>query len=93
MKNRLTDLNDYLFAQLERLADEDLTGEAMVAEIQRAESIVSIADTIVDNASLQLSACKLLAEHGDRFAKQLPMLASGNGNGTSNGNGNGEVKS
>jgi hypothetical protein len=75
VKNRLTDLNDYLFAQLERLADEDLSGEAIATEIQRAGAIVDVADTIVENARLQLAACKLVADHGDRFAKQLPMIA------------------
>jgi hypothetical protein len=75
VKNRLTDLNDYLFAQLERLADEDLSGEAIATEIQRAGAIVDVADTIVENARLQLAACKLVADHGDRFANQLPMIA------------------
>lgn len=76
MKNRLTDLNDYLFAQIERLADEEMNGEAISAEIQRAEAIVKVADAIVDNARLQLSAVTFAAQHGDRFAKQLPMIAA-----------------
>lgn len=75
MKNRLTDLNDYLFAQLERLADEDLSPDKIEAEIKRADAIVQVADTIVVNARLQLDACKLVAEHGTGFGKNLPMLA------------------
>lgn len=75
MKNKLTDLNDYLFAQLERLADEDLAPDAVKAEISRAQAVVQVADKIVDNARLQLDACKLVAEHGDRI--KLPMLGGG----------------
>lgn len=76
MKNRLTDLNDHLFAQLERLAEESLTPEQIESEAQRSEAIVKVADKIVDNARLQLQACKLIADHGDRFMKHLPMLGS-----------------
>lgn len=79
MKNRLTDLNDYLFMQLERLSDENLSGEAIAGEVERAEAIVQVADKIVINARLQLDACKLIAEHGDRVAKNLPMIAASNG--------------
>lgn len=75
MKNKLTDLNDHLFAQLERLTDEKLSGEAIDTEIRRATSVIQVADTIVLNARLQLDACKLVAEHGDRI--KLPMLAAG----------------
>lgn len=76
MKNRLGDLNNHLFAQLERLADEDLTAEQIEVEVKRADAIVQVADTIVDNARLQLQACKLIADHGDRFEKHLPMLGA-----------------
>lgn len=75
MKNRLTDLNDHLFVQLERLGADGLSGEAIATEVQRAQAIVLVADKIVTNARLQLDACKLVAEHGDRFAKSLPMIA------------------
>jgi hypothetical protein len=76
VKNRLTDLNDYLFAQLERLADEDLSAEAIESEIKRASAVVQVADKIVINARLQLDAVKLVAEHGDRVVKHLPMIAA-----------------
>ena len=34
MKNTLTDLNNHLFAQLEKLGDDDLTGEELNTEIK-----------------------------------------------------------
>ena len=77
MKNRLSDLNNHLFAQLERLGEEDLTPEKIEAEAQRAAAIVAISDQVIRNATLQLQAVKVLADHGDRFKSQLqPMLGS-----------------
>jgi hypothetical protein len=64
MKNRLTDLNDILFAQLERLTNEDLSSDQIKDEIARGGSIVDLADKIVDNAKLQLDAVKFAAMNG-----------------------------
>lgn len=71
MKNKITDLNDHLFAQLERLADESLDADKLDAEVKRAEAMVSVADRITDGAKMRLAAAKLYAEHG---AQVLPML-------------------
>jgi len=75
MKNRLTDLNDHLFMQLERLSDEDQSAEQIEAEIKRAEAIVQVSDQIVGNSRLQLQAAKLVAEYGGNFEKHLPRIA------------------
>lgn len=76
MKNRITDLNDHLFAQMERLAEEGLSGDKLEAEVQRTEAMVKIADMIVDNARVGIQAANLVANHGDRFRRDLPMLAA-----------------
>jgi hypothetical protein len=65
MKNKLTDLNNHLFAQLERLGEEGLTEEEIKKEVRRAESIVHIAEVIIANAAVQLKAVQLAADHGD----------------------------
>ena len=56
MKNTLTDLNNHLFAQLERLSEESLNVEQLAFEAERSKSLTIIARTIVDNARLMLDA-------------------------------------
>jgi len=76
MKNKLSDLTNHLFAQLERLGDEDLTAEQIDQEVKRSEAIVSISDQVVVNANLQLKAAKLFADHGATIVPHLPMIGS-----------------
>lgn len=64
-KNTLSDLNNHLFAQLERLSDEAITKEDLKKEVERAKSINGIAKNIIDNAKTALE--------GARFSyEQLP---------------------
>ena len=61
-KNKLMDLNNHLFAQLERLSEEDLAGDKLKDEIDRSRAIGGIAKFIIDNASLALQAQKALGD-------------------------------
>lgn len=74
MKNKLSDLNNHLFAQLERLSDESLTPEQIDQEVTRAAAIVDVSNQIVKNADLQLKAANLVANHGERFRDMLPAM-------------------
>ena len=74
MKNKLGDLNNHLFAALERLSDEDMTAEQIEQEAKRASAIVAVADTIISNADTQLKAAKLWAEHGQQIMPMLPQI-------------------
>lgn len=74
MKNKLTDLNNHLFAQLERMSEEGITPEQIELEAKRADAIVDLSDQVLAIANMQLKAVKILADHGDRFKGQLPML-------------------
>jgi len=60
MKNKSIDLNNHLFAQLERLGSEDLKGDALKAEIARSKAMANVAHNVIDNARLNLEAQKAL---------------------------------
>ncbi len=64
MNTKLTDLNNHLFAQLERLGGEKLSQETLEREVQRTQSIVSVSEQIINNAQIALKAAELVAKHG-----------------------------
>lgn len=74
-KNKLTDLNNHLFAQLERLGEDNLTTEDIEREMKRTESIVQLSEQIIDNAQVSLAAAKLIADKGiGNWEQMLPEL-------------------
>lgn len=74
MKNTLGDLNNHLFAQLERLNDEDITQEQLEKEIMRAKSVSEVSMQIINNANLILRAEKFKDEKLDPNTKVPKML-------------------
>lgn len=54
MKNGLEDLHNHLFAQLERLSDEGIKGEALKEEVSRAKAMTSVCEEIVSAGRLAL---------------------------------------
>lgn len=77
MKNKLIDLNNHLFAQLERLNDEELKGDQLREEIDRSKAVTGVSKEIVANARLALDAEQLKQEYG--LKKAPAMLEQGNG--------------
>ena len=75
MSNSLTDLNDRLFAQMDRLGQDDLAPETIETEAKRAGAMVAVADNILKNAALQMNGARLIAEHGDAALRNVPMIA------------------
>jgi len=74
MQNTLGDLNNHLFAQLERLNDEDLTQEDLHSETERAKAITMVAGKVIDNAKLVLEAKKFMDNKIDAELNVPKML-------------------
>lgn len=73
-KNKLSNLNNHLFAQLERLSDEDIKGEALAEEINRAKAVTGVAAQIVQNGQLVLNAAKYADDALDANYRTPKML-------------------
>jgi hypothetical protein len=74
VKNRLVDLNNHLFAEIERLGDEDLAGDALKAEIDRARAITGVASQIIGAGTLGLKAAMAMSDSIDANFKAPRML-------------------
>ena len=70
-RNKLADLNNHLFAQLERLGEEELTVEEIHKEVSRGKAISHLASTVINNAKMQIEAMRLVA-HGEYTVNELP---------------------
>ena len=80
MKNTLTDLNNHLFEQLERLNDEDLSDEQIEMELKRAEGMTKVAAQIIQNGELAYKTMVHMDEYGyylDKNRTIPPMLTNG----------------
>lgn len=72
MRNKLSDLNNHLFEQLERLDNDDLKGDALKAEIERSKAMGAIATQIVNGTKVTVDAMKLV--HKDQAPAVMNKL-------------------
>lgn len=71
MKNKLIDLNNHMFAQLERLSDEDLEGDALKEELNRSKAISALATQMIANSTLALNAQKAINDYSIKRAPEM----------------------
>lgn len=79
MRNNLGALNDYLFEQLERVNDDELTGDELKEQLEKTKAICNIADKIVRNASVIIQGIK--AKNNDGYVEDegMPRLLGPSG--------------
>lgn len=75
-RNTLGDLNNHLFAQLERLTDDEIKGEELREELLRADAVSKIAQQIIANGSLVLKAQKVSDDFMNADSK-IPRMLEG----------------
>jgi len=61
-RNKLSDLNNHLFEQLERLNDEELSNEDLEKEIKRQKAMSEVATNIIEINRISMDAIKLIAK-------------------------------
>lgn len=71
-KNTLSDLNNHLFEQLERL--NDASDESLNDEINRSKAVTDIAKNVIDNGKLVLEAEKFRDGKWDAEVEVPKML-------------------
>lgn len=74
MSKNLTDLNELLFKQMEKLTDDNLTEKEIKAEIEKSQAITNVAETIIKNGELALKATVLKTKFTGNSQKVPEML-------------------
>lgn len=57
-KDKITDLREHMFMQLERLNDDEITPEQMEIEKERSKCIVGIASQLIQSAKVEVDFVK-----------------------------------
>lgn len=76
-RNTLGDLTNHLFAQLERLDDDELTPEELEREIARSKAVTAVAEQVISTASTMLRAIQVKDGAIDGKMKIPRMLSDG----------------
>jgi len=72
MKNKLTDLQNHLFEMIEKLNNDDLTGDKLDQEIKRSMALNELAKTAVANGALMVKCVDVL--YGIPVSDDVPLI-------------------
>lgn len=77
VRNKLIDLNNHLFEEMERLNVDGISDEKLIKEIKRTNAMVDLAEQIVNNAKVILDANKFKIEYSRSTNVKVPEMLTG----------------
>lgn len=57
-KNKMEHVRDHLFLALERLNDDDCSGEKLTEEVEKAKAIANIGSVLIQSAKIEIDYLK-----------------------------------
>lgn len=79
-KNKIIDLKNHLFAQLERLNDESMSQEQLQVELEKAKAMEGVAKQVIELEKLTNDRAEILLEAMEIGAIPVQRLDFYNGN-------------
>lgn len=74
MKNTLSDLNNYLFEQLERLNDDSLSEEELEREMKKTDAVVKVSEKIIETGELAFRTMQHMDQYGYGSDRIIPAM-------------------
>ena len=74
MKNTLSDLNNYLFEQLERLNDDSLSEDELEREMKKTDAVVKVSEKIIKTGELAFRTMQHMDQYGYGSDRVIPAM-------------------
>ena len=74
MKNTLSDLNNYLFEQLERLNDDSLSEDELEREMKKTDAVVKVSEKIIETGELAFRTMQHMDQYGYGSDRVIPAM-------------------
>ena len=73
-RNTLTDLNNHLFEQLERLNDDSLSEDELEREMKKTDAVVKVSEKIIETGELAFRTMQHMDQYGYGSDRVIPAM-------------------
>ncbi len=74
MTAKLTDINNILFEQIQKINNDDLSDEELDKQIKKSETINRLTENIIRNGELTVKVVSMAAEYGFVPGNRIPKM-------------------